>query len=129
MRLSIAPSLSLPQFDDELEIVILICQDSLPEVLYAEGLPRPDKHLLLGLVQTVVMAIEEQDSESVVSMENCSVRVDRAGEWKDVSAGLVLVKSREGRLGALVRVDSATGRRLARQAVRWFTGTIRLDVP
>jgi hypothetical protein len=129
MRLTIDPIPTIPQFNCELEIVILITQDRLPEVFGAEDLPRPDRHFLLGLVQTAAMAIGEQDPESVVFVENCSMQLDRAGESKDVAAGLAVVKNREGRFGTLVVGDWTTAGRLARQAVRWFTGTVRLDVP
>ncbi len=129
MRLAITPIPSIPQMSDELEIVILVNQDGVPEVFAAEDLPKPDRHLLLALAQTVAMAVEEQDPESVVFLDSCSIRLDRSGDWKDVAAGLVLVKSRQGRFGGLVVGDSICGKRLTRKAVRWFTGTIRLDVP
>ncbi len=129
MKLSISPNPSNPLFNDRLDIVILIGEDRLPEVFPAEGHPRPDRHLLLGLVQTIAMAIAERDPESVVFLDNGSVRLDRSGESKDVAADLVIAKNGQGRFAALVVGDSTAAGRVVRQAVRWFTGTVRLDVP
>lgn len=129
MRLRIDPTPSIPQLSEELEIVILIAEGLLPEVFSAEGLPKPDRHLVLGLVQTAAMAIGEQDAESVCHMENCTARLEKAGKSIDMTAPLVVVKTTDGRFGVLVAGEPASANRLARQAVRWFTGTVRLDVP
>ena len=129
MRLTIKPNPPIPQFGAELEIVIIVDDVGIPEIIVESGLPRPDRHLLLGLVQSVSLLIEEQDPESVAIMESCSVRLDKANEEKELEPGLLIVKTKEGRFGALIVGDSIVARRLARRSVRWFTGTIRLDVP
>lgn len=129
MKLNISPNPPNPFFGDELDIVILIGEDRLPEVFPGEDQPRPDRHLLLGLVQAVSMAIGERDPESVVFLDDGSVQLDRSGESTDVAAGLVIAKSGCGRFAALVLGDPTAAGRLARQAVRWFTGTVRLDIP
>jgi len=111
------------------ELVIRIEEDRPAEVYVGEGLPRPDRHLLLGIAQTVLVAIEEMDPECVAVMEACAIKLARAGEIKEFNPGLVIVKVRDGKFGALVVGDSRMALRLARQCMRWFTGTIRLDVP
>lgn len=103
--------------------------DGPPEVFVRDGLPRPDRHLLLGLVQAVSMAVEERDPESVVFIESCSIRMERAGLLKELGSSLVIVRAEDGGIGVLAVGDPADARRRARRAVRWFTGTIRLDVP
>lgn len=129
MRLTIEPKPPLPQFSSELDLVIFMDDGRAPEIFVREGSPRPDRHLLLGLVQIVSVAVQEQDPESVVRMEHCSVRLERTGEVKDLKPGLVIVRTGEGRFGVIGVGDSSTVKRLTREILRWFTGTIRLDVP
>ncbi len=129
MRLLIDPLPTLPLFSLDPELVIRFAEDLPPEVYVEEGQPRPDRHLLLGIAQSVLVAVEEMDPESVELMGTCAIKLDRANQIKELDAGLVIVKVRNGRIGALVVGDSRLALRLARQAVRWFTGTIRLDIP
>jgi hypothetical protein len=129
MKLLIDPLPLLPLFSLDPELVIRIEEDRPPEVYIEEGLPRPDRHFLLGIAQSVLVAVEEMDPESVELMSTCTIKLDRANEVKDFGAGLVIVRVSEGRFGALIVGDSHLALRLARQAVRWFTGTIRLDIP
>ncbi|MGO9572100.1 MAG: hypothetical protein ACLP5H_31645 [Desulfomonilaceae bacterium] len=129
MRLTIDPLPSVPLFSMDPALVIRIEEDRTPEVYIEEGLPRPDRYLLLGIAQSVLVALEEMDPESVELMSTGTIRLDRANEIKEFGAGLVIVRVRDGRFGALVIGDSRLAVRLARQSVRWFTGTIRLDIP
>lgn len=129
MRLLIDPLPSLPLFLLDAELVIRFAEDLPPEVYIEEGHPRPDRHLLLGIAQSVLVAVEEMDPESVELIGTCAIKLDRANEIKELGAGLVIVRVRDGGFGALVVGDSQLALRLARQAVRWFTGTIRLDIP
>ena len=57
------------------------------------------------------------------------MRLQRAGEEKDISPGLAIVRTEEGQFAVLGVGDLSTMKRLTRNALRWFTGTIRLDVP
>jgi hypothetical protein len=127
--LLIDPLPSLPFFSLEPELVIQIQEDRPPEVYVEEGLPRPDRHLLLGIVQSVLVAVEEMDPESVELMGTCKIKLDRAGAVKELGVGLLIVRVLDGRFGALIVGNSRLAVRLARQGVRWFTGTIRLDIP
>ena len=130
MRLTIEPKPSLPQFSSDLDLVIVTTDDDrIPEIFVTEGSPVPDRHMLLGLVQIVSVAVQEQDPESVVRMDICSMRLQRAGEEKDISPGLAIVRTEEGQFAVLGVGDLSTMKRLTRNALRWFTGTIRLDVP
>jgi hypothetical protein len=129
MKLLIDPLPSLHLFSLDPELVIRIEEDRPPEVYLEEGLPRPDRHLLLGIAQSVLLAVEEIDPESVELMSKCKIKLDRANEVKEFGAGLVIVRVRDGRFGALIVGDSHLALRLARQSVRWFTGTVRLDIP
>jgi hypothetical protein len=129
MRLFLDPSPSLEVFSQDLQTIISVEGENPPEVFVRDGLPRPDRHLLLGLVQAVSIAVEERDPESVVFMESCSIRIERAGLLKDLAPSLLIVRAEDGSVGALAIEDPAEARRRARKVVRWFTGTIRLDVP
>lgn len=129
MRLLIDPLPSLPLFSQDAELVIRFTEDLPPEVYIEEGEPRPDRHLLLGIAQSILVAVEEMDPESVELMDSCTIKLDRANEIKELEADLTIVRVRDGRFGALVLGDSRVALRLARQAVRRFSGTIRLDIP
>jgi hypothetical protein len=129
MKLLLDPLPSLPLFSLDPELVIRVEEDRPAEVYIAEGLPRPDRHLLLGIAQTVLVAVEEMDPEIVELTGRCTIRLDRANEIKQFGAGLVIVRVKDGRFGALIVGDARLALRLARQGVRWFTGTIRLDIP
>jgi hypothetical protein len=121
------PSLSLLSLEPE---VVIGFEDNRPaEVYVREGLPRPDRHLLLGIVQSILVAVEEMDPESVELMTTCTIKLDRGNEVKELRPGLIIVRVKDGRFGALIVGDRRSALRLARQAVRWFTGTIRLDIP
>ena len=129
MQVLIDPSPPVPFFPPDSELVIRMEESQPPEVYVEEGLPRPDRHLLLGIAQSALLALEELDRECVLLMNKCTIRVLRANEKKEFASGLVIVRSKSGRFCAIVVGDSRLGVRLARQCVRWLTGTIRLDVP
>jgi hypothetical protein len=129
MRLVVDPSPLLDCFAEDLALVIDIRVDQPPELYLSEELSKPDRHFLLGLVQTVAIAIEEKDQETVAFMDACTVRLEMAGQVKELHPELIVLRSTEGRIGVLAVGDVHEARRLARHAVRWFTGAIRLDVP
>jgi hypothetical protein len=129
MKLLVSPLPQLQLFGSELELVICLHEDSSPEVFLEDKKPRPDRHMLLGMMQTIVMAIEEMDPTFVEFAENFSLRLVRNGEERDIDSGLTIVRSVDGRYGALAEGDARQVRRLARRAERWFTGAIRLDIP
>lgn len=129
MRLVTEPPALLPALLDELQLVIRIKENKPPQIYVREGFPKPDRHLLLGIVQTVNVAVEERDSDMVWFTPRCTVRLEGSGDTKIFDSGLILARDSKGAIGAFVIGDLPAGRRLARQGVRWFTGTIRLDVP
>jgi hypothetical protein len=129
MKLLVTPPPTLSLFSMDLQLLILIEEDRAPELILDNQMPRPDRHLLLGLVQGMAMAVEERDPESVAFIKGGSVRLLRDGNSKELRPGLLLARSTEGAIGVLATVDYGEARRLARKAVRWFTGTIRLDLP
>jgi len=129
MKIVTEPSTSLPGLSEDLQLVIRIAEDEAPEVFLQEGSPKPDRHMLLGIVQSVTVAVEEKDPDIVRFVRPCAIRLERDGDTRVFDSGLVIARSDGGAIAALVMVDPQAGRRLARQALRWFTGTIRLDVP
>ncbi len=129
MKLLIDPLPSLPLFSLDPELVIRIAEDRTPEVYIEEGVPKPDRHLLLGIAQSILISVEEMDPESVELMGTCAIKLEISDQVKDLGDGLVIVRVRDGRFGALATGDSRFALRLARQGVRWFTGTVRLDIP
>ena len=129
MRLLLKPIPELEVFKHELELVIQFVDGALPDVYWPEGMPRPDKHLLLGVIQTASMAVSEQDKEAFVLTPACQVILMRDNAEKLLSSDLVIVRSEEGKLGVLAIGDMPTARRRIREVVRYFTGTVRLDIP
>jgi len=129
MKILVEPAPSLPLFADDLELVIAVEEESVPALYTDNGLPRPDRHLLLGLMQAVSIAVEERDPESVVFKNGWSATLQTGSKAAEIRPGLVIVRSKAGRFAVLAPEDYASSRRLARQAVRWFTRAIRLDVP
>lgn len=129
MKLIANPPPALSFFRMDLQLVILIQEDRPPEVFLNDDMPRPDRHLLLGLVQSLALAVEEKDVEAVAFIGEAAVGLQRGKTLKELPPGLVLARSTSGAFGAVATVDHGEARRLARKAVRWFTGTIRLDVP
>lgn len=129
MQLMMVPPVSNSLFSTDLQLVIRVEEDRSPELLLEPGLPTPDRHLVLGLVQSVAVSIEELDPESVELAEGTQVALRRGDEITGFGAGVTVVRNVHGHFGALCTVDPKRARRLARLALRWFTGTIRLDVP
>jgi len=84
---------------------------------------------LVGIAQSVQVAVEERDPDMVRFTPCCTVGVEGSGDTKKFDSGMILARDSEGSIGVLVIGDPSAGRRLARQGLRWFTGTIRLDVP
>jgi hypothetical protein len=130
MRLLVDPSPQLPVFGEGLELVICVDVDAIPEIYLNQGVPKPDRHLLLGIMQSAAMAVSESDPELMTFLEPAMVVLSRSdGSSKKLGAGLIVVRTEDGHLGVLSAVDPPQARRLAREALRWFTGTIRLDIP
>jgi hypothetical protein len=129
MKLFTEPPVSLPQLAEELQLVIRIEEDQTPQIYVQEDSPMPDRHLLLGIVQSVNVAVEEKDHDMVRFTGPCTVRLETTGDTKIFESGIIIARDCRGAIAALVIGDAAEGRRLARRGLRWFTGTIRLDVP
>ena len=129
MRLFIDPPARLTVFDKELHLVISASEKGPPEIFVKKGLAQPDRHFLLGVVQAAAMAVEERDREFTAFMEAASLTLENAGSVKELSNGLIIAWSEDGSIGGLAVPDPGSARRLARELVRWFTGSIRLDIP
>jgi hypothetical protein len=129
MKLHIDPSPPLETFGQQLELVICIKEGTLPDVHTMENSPKPDRHFLLGIVQTALIAIEESDQETTAFMDTDSVMLERGNELVPLNCQLLIVRSAAGSFAVLTGTDKALARRLAREAARRFTGTIRLDIP
>jgi hypothetical protein len=129
MRLRIDPQPKSSLFSSDLELVIEQRASGIPRIHIAQSVPRPDRHLLLGIVQSTAFAVQERDAESVFVDESMTVVLETDEGAKTLDPGLVIARSKDGRFGALVRGDWKRAREHARNALRYFTGTIRLDVP
>ncbi|MDD3472422.1 MAG: hypothetical protein PHS86_06540 [Syntrophaceae bacterium] len=130
MKLRITPEINNPLLKKDLQLVITMEQDGHFEVYIPKSSVKPDRHLLLGIAQSMAFQIEEKDPETVVFAKDAIVQLDADGSVQEISSSLIMVRTLdEGAIAALVRTDSSSGKRLARQVVRALTGTIRLDVP
>lgn len=129
MKLRIEPPPTHKWLHSDLELVICLNCEKTPEVFIEPGEPKPDRHLLLGIAQSVVVAVEERDTDLVEFARPDSMRLDSGMQSKELACDFVIFRTAEGRIGALAPEDTAVARTLARKALRWFTGAIRLDVP
>ncbi|MFH0824734.1 MAG: hypothetical protein V2B18_18430 [Pseudomonadota bacterium] len=130
MRLRLfTPGSSLSVLQEDLDLVVHFQPGPIADVYVPKGRPTPDRHYILGLVQSSVTAIREEDEEMVVRVEAGSARLLNGNDQRTFSAGLIMVRSADGLFGTAVFGDRATVRMLSREALRYFTGTIRLDVP
>ena len=129
MRLNVDPTPPLSLFQQDLDLVICVEDGLSPEIYVKEGLPKPDRHLLLGLVQTVAVVVGEQDRELVAFMDARSIVLETGAGVRPVKLGLVIARTEDGTFGVLAMQDKRQARVLAREALRWFTGTVRLDIP
>lgn len=129
MRIEIDPPVPLPCFDENLLFVVSLVDESAPELILEENVPKPDRHLLLGMAQNILMALDEMDPDLVAALTPKSVVLHYAGKTKELKPGLIIARAENGQYGAVVVEDPTLARALARQAVRWFMGGIRLDVP
>lgn len=129
MILHIDPPPPLEVFGQQLELVICIKEGTIPVVHTIENSAKPDRHFLLGVVQTALITIEESDPESAVFMDTKSLTLERTNELIPLDCELIIARSAAGSLAVLTGTDKASARRLAREAARRLTGTIRLDIP
>ena len=129
MKLLVDPRPAPDIFDKELELVICVTEGVPPEIYIRAGHAKPDRHFLLGMARTALMAIQEMDPETTVLMNTKSTLLRTGDSTKPLGHELIIVKSTDGAFAALACPDAALAKRLARQAVRQLTGTIRLDVP
>jgi hypothetical protein len=129
MKLRIDPPPPLEIFGQQLELVICVKEGTIPGVHTIENSAKPDRHFLLGFVQTALIAIEESDPESVVFMDANSLTLERTGGLISLDCELIIARSVAGAFAVLAGTDKALARHLAREAVRRLTGTIRLDIP
>jgi hypothetical protein len=129
MKLIVDPPAGLPLFANDLDVVIALEDEGIPEISVAKDLPRPDRHLLLGMVQVVAVAVQENDRETFCHMDSASVELQASEQSGPLTSPLIVARGRDGAFGALGLGDFQAVRAVARKAVRYFTGTIRLDVP
>lgn len=129
MNLRIEPPVPLWSLDDDLELVVCMGAETSPEIFTNPGHPKPDRHLLLGMIQSMVMAIEEKDRDLVAFHRWSSISLDIDGASRELACDMLLFRTTEGKIRVVAPDDATAARGLARKALRWFTGTIRLDVP
>jgi hypothetical protein len=129
MRLLVDPKCELEVFNNDLTIVISAREGASPEMHFSAGSAKPDRHLLLGMAQAVMFAVEESDPDMVRFVEFAKVTLDDGNVSKELTSNLLIARDDSGKYGALVIGAGQGGKRLAREVTRWFTGTIRLDIP
>lgn len=129
MRLVIEPAPSLGILSKDVDLVIELKESGLPEIYVDLGQPRPDRHLVLGLAQCAAIAIEEQDVESTLFTMDCSIKLNRENDFVPLRGPLIVARTTDGKFGVIAIGDGTTSIRLMRRAIRYFSGTIRMDLP
>ena len=129
MKLHIDPPLALDLLGQDLDLVICVTETTLPVVYTAENSANPDRHFLLGVVQTALIAVEELDPETVAFINSSALTLEKSDELIPLNCQLIIIRSNTGGFAVLTRTDQSLARRLIREAARRFTGLIRLDIP
>ena len=129
MKLVIDPEPKLELFSQDLELVIHIVDGAIPEVYKPKNAPSPDRHLMVGLAQMAEMAVSERDPETFTLLETGVIKLINLDIETDLIPTFFIARSETGKLGILAFGDRSDARKRAREAVRYFTGTIRLDIP
>ncbi len=129
MKLTLENSTPPPFLSDDLDVAIVVKEGSPPEMFVPEGRARHDRHLILGLAQTARMAAQEWDPESIAPAEGDRAVLERGQRTDVIDNGIIIIRSVDGGFGVVALTDRQSARRLSREAERYFTGSIRLDVP
>lgn len=129
MHLTVSSKTSREASEEDLDLAVHVVEDEIPVILAHQGAPQPDRHLLVGLTQTAAMAVGEQDEDIYLSCPNGIAVLERGTETHEFTEGMLMVRSSAGRIKAIGLGNHENIRRLSRSALRYFTGTIRLDVP
>ena len=75
------------------------------------------------------MAVSEQDKDLFVQAPECKVALSHDNTETPLEPDMVIARSNMGKLGVLAIGDLSAARRRIREIVRYFTGTVRLDIP
>jgi hypothetical protein len=128
MKIYISPIPKLSLFSKPMELLIVFSRDAIPEILVEPGRPKPDRHLLLGLAQMSALAVEEDDQTIFECLQDpISMRLSES--QRQLSPDIIVARNEDSEIGVLTAVDKVESRRIARELLRYMTGTIRLDVP
>jgi len=129
MRLLIVPPAPIALLAGELGLVIEVPEAGIPTLYVPRGVPQPDRHLVVGLIQSVAVAVSEDDKDSVAIVDRCSVHLELNGQIKELDPSFIVARDDRAAFGVLIAGTREEARRRTRQAVRYFMGTIRMDVP
>ncbi|MGD9819238.1 MAG: hypothetical protein AB7V04_11140, partial [Desulfomonilaceae bacterium] len=91
MKLRITPEINNPLLKKDLQLVITMEQDGHFEVYIPKSRVKPDRHLLLGIAQSMAFQIEEKDPETVVFAKDATVQLDADGSVQEISSSLIMV--------------------------------------
>jgi hypothetical protein len=113
----------------DVDIVIHVGLETHPEIFLEDGVAKPDRHFLIGLIQLCTVSVEEKDSAVVTFSPNKTVVIETMGQQHTIESGIVIFRTTKGKVGCISCHDPAAARKIMRDALRRFTGAIRLDIP
>ncbi len=128
MRLTINTPIDSDFFTHKLQVVIAATKDGTPGIFFSDNLPKPDRHLLLGMAQSVLFAVQESDADIVIFADSCEVVLHSNG-LHSLNPDLLIARDEFGEYKVIAVNPKQQAKKVAGQMLRWFTGTIRLDVP
>ncbi len=120
---------SSPLAAHDVDLVIHVGPERHPEIFLEEGVAKPDRHFLIGLIQLCTVAVEEKDSEVATFSPGKTVVLETAGQKHTIESGIVIFRINKGKVGCVSCHDPAAACKIVRDALRRFTGAIRLDIP
>ncbi len=128
MKLYVDPPPSLRLFQQEIDLLICIRGAEFPNIYTRENSAKPDRHFLLGVLQAAMIAVDEQDEDTVAFIDSPRLSLEKSNELIQLSCQMLIITNKTA-FAVLTGTDKAMAKRLIREAARHFTGMIRLDIP
>ncbi len=128
MKLHVDPLPSLSLFQEEIDLLICVRGADFPNIYTNENSAKPDRHYLLGVLQAAMIAVDEQDEDTVVFIDSPRLSLEKSNELIQLSCQMIIITNKTA-FAVLTGTDRAIAKHLIRGAARHFTGMIRLDIP
>lgn len=129
MQLVFEPRSGIHDRGEDVELAVTVDSEAVPEVHTPAGTPRPDRHYLVGLAQSLAVAAEEEDPEMVEFIPDFTLGFLDSPNTAQLRPTMVILRFGSGRMALISAMAPNETARMMRKVVRAFTGGVRLDIP